>query len=162
MALTDNRSMNPNQFRLFNICTKTQYLDETYQNAIRDANICVVTDDNDLDNILFVTVKGHELVDVKDVNIKIGPDKHLYSVATLSNGKDIVHKSDLTIIDSIEDIDKLSEENLNSFVTLSAVKDYIDKRIGDIQHVIEGFNLFMSGGSSTPEESTDPDEETSR
>lgn len=139
MALTDNISMNPNQFKLFNICTKTQYLNETYQNAIRDANICVVTDDIDLDKILFVTVKGHELADVKDVNIKIGPDKHLYLVVSLSNGKDITHKSDLTIIDSIEDIDNLSEENLNSLVTLSAVKDYIDKRIGDIQDVINGF-----------------------
>lgn len=143
MALTDNLSMNPNQFRLFNICTKTQYLNETYQ-KMRDANICVVTDDIDLDKILFVTVKGHVLADVKDVNIKIGSDKHLYPVVSLSNGKDITHKSDLTIIDSIEDIDNLSEENLNSFVTLSAVKDYIDKRIGDIQDVIDGFNSVSS------------------
>lgn len=136
MALTDNLSMNPNQFKLFNICTKSQYLDETHQNVIRDANICVVTDDNDLDNILFVTIKGHELVNVKDVNIKIGSDKHLYFVASLSNGNDITHKSDLTIIDSIEDIDNLTEENLNSLFTLSALKDYVDKRTSSLNTTV--------------------------
>ena len=85
-------------------------------------------------------VKRHLIIDHDD------DDKYLADLITVA--EDAV-KTDLNLnsLCEIEDNDNLSEENLNSLVTLSAVKDYIDKRIGDIQDVINGFH----SGSSTTE-----------